>query len=144
MHPAPSPRHKAVTGPLLVVALLALTTPAPLAAAETTRRPVTTQTAKSTERGIASWYGGNHVGKPTASGEIHAAGLRTAAHRWLPFGTRLKVTNLHNGKTAIVRINDRGPFVAGRTIDLSESAARDLAMMREGTAPVLIERIASR
>lgn len=89
--------------------------------------------------GTASWYGRQHAGRPTASGEIHSIHLRTAAHRSLPFGTLLKVTNLRNGRTSVVRVNDRGPFVAGRTIDLSEQAARDLAMLDEGVAHVRLE-----
>lgn len=89
--------------------------------------------------GVASWYGRQHAGRPTASGEIHSIHLRTAAHRSLPFGTLLKVTNLRNGRTSVVRVNDRGPFVAGRTIDLSEQAARDLAMLEDGLAHVRLE-----
>lgn len=88
---------------------------------------------------VASWYGGHHEGRPTSSGEIHSRRLRTAAHRDLPFGTLLRVTNLKNGKTCIVKVNDRGPFVRGREIDLSERAARDLAMMADGLASVRIE-----
>ncbi|MDR3441117.1 septal ring lytic transglycosylase RlpA family protein [Telmatospirillum sp.] len=90
----------------------------------------------------ASWYGGPHVGRTTASGEVHSLFLRTAAHRTLPFGTVIRVTNLRNGKTSVVRINDRGPFVSGRAIDLSEQAARDLAMTNEGVARVKLEVIA--
>ena len=89
--------------------------------------------------GIASWYGRQHAGRPTASGEIHSIGLRTAAHRSLPFGTLVKVTNLRNGRTSVVRVNDRGPYVADRTIDLSERAARDLAMQSDGLARVRLE-----
>ncbi len=89
--------------------------------------------------GIASWYGRRHGGRPTASGETHSPRLRTAAHRSLPFGTWLKITNLRNGRTSVVRVNDRGPFVAGRTIDLSEQAARDLAMLDDGLARVRLE-----
>lgn len=89
--------------------------------------------------GIASWYGGHHSGRPTANGEILLGDLRTAAHRHLPFGTLVRVTNLRNGNTAVVRINDRGPFVSGRLIDLSERAAVDLAMRKDGLAPVRLE-----
>lgn len=89
--------------------------------------------------GTASWYGGRHNGRPTACGETHAPNLRTAAHRSLPFGTLLRVTNLKNGKTSLVRVNDRGPYVAGRAIDLSERAARDLAMLDDGLAHVRLE-----
>ena len=89
--------------------------------------------------GVASWYGGHHAGRQTASGEIFSTALRTAAHRNLPFGTMLRVTNLRNGRTSVVRVNDRGPFVGGRSIDLSEQAARDLAMVDDGLAPVRLE-----
>ncbi|PKU25435.1 septal ring lytic transglycosylase RlpA family lipoprotein [Telmatospirillum siberiense] len=89
--------------------------------------------------GTASWYGGRHVGRPTACGEIHSPDRRTAAHRDLPFGTLLRVTNLKNGKTSLVRVNDRGPYVPGRAIDLSERAARDLAMLDDGLAHVRME-----
>lgn len=92
--------------------------------------------------GLASWYGGRHDGRLTASGEIHRSALRTAAHRHLPFGTMLKVTNLRNGRFSLVRVNDRGPYVRGRLIDLSERAARDLGMMRRGLARVRIEVLA--
>ncbi len=90
-------------------------------------------------RGIASWYGGRHVGRPTASGEIHSRKLRTAAHRDLPLGTLVRVTNLKNGRSCVVKVNDRGPYVAGRIIDLSERAARDLAMLNDGLAAVRVE-----
>ena len=89
--------------------------------------------------GVASWYGRQHAGRPTASGEIHSIHLRTAAHRSLPFGTLLKVTNLRNGRTSVVRVNDRGPYVAGRTLDLSEQAALDLAMQDDGLVRVRME-----
>ena len=90
-------------------------------------------------KGIASWYGGRHVGRPTASGEIHSPHLRTAAHRDLPLGTFVRVTNLKNGRNCVVKVNDRGPYVAGRIIDLSERAARDLAMLNDGLATVRVE-----
>ena len=89
----------------------------------------------------ASWYGvpdGFH-GRRTANGEIFDAYGLTAAHRTLPFGTRVKVTNLNNGRSAIVRINDRGPFVAGRTIDLSQGAASRIGLTSSGVAPVAIQ-----
>ncbi|MTJ82140.1 MAG: septal ring lytic transglycosylase RlpA family protein [Telmatospirillum sp.] len=88
---------------------------------------------------MASWYGGQHAGRSTASGEIHSLVQRTAAHRTLPFGTMVRVTNLRNGRTSVVRINDRGPYVGGRSIDLSERAARDLGMTGEGLARVKLE-----
>ena len=93
--------------------------------------------------GTASWYGGRHDGRLTASGEIHRSRLRTAAHRHLPFGTLLLVTNLRNGLYSVVRVNDRGPYVRRRLIDLSERAARDLGMLRTGLARVRIEVVSS-
>jgi rare lipoprotein A len=93
-----------------------------------------------TEEGLASWYGGNDgfEGKPTASGEIFVGSKMTAAHRTLPLGTWVDVVNTDNGRTARVRINDRGPFVKGRIIDLSHVAAVSLAVVGPGVAPVRI------
>lgn len=91
------------------------------------------------QEGIASWYGAEFEGRPTASGEIFNAKLLTAAHPSLPFGTILTVTNTHNGKKVVVRVNDRGPFVAARIIDVSRAAAVQLDMIVTGTAPVVIE-----
>jgi len=91
-----------------------------------------------TEQGIASWYGGRDgfEGKPTASGEIYDSSLFTAAHRELPLGSIVDVTNLENGKTVRVRINDRGPFVFGRVIDLSRAAAGEVGLLGPGVGPV--------
>jgi rare lipoprotein A len=91
------------------------------------------------QEGIASWYGPEFDGRPTASGEIFNSSRFTAAHPTLPFGTELKVTNRHNNKTVIVTVNDRGPFVSARIIDLSKAAAAQLDMLSTGTAPVLVE-----
>ena len=85
---------------------------------------------------MASWYGGVFQGKTTANGEIYDTHGYTCAHRTLPFGTILTVENLSNGKFVQVRVNDRGPFVDNRIIDLTYAAARDLDMIRDGTAPV--------
>ncbi|NBD33123.1 MAG: septal ring lytic transglycosylase RlpA family protein [Cyanobacteria bacterium] len=90
-------------------------------------------------RGRASWYGPRFHGRRTASGERFNAGAYTAAHRSLPFGTKVRVTNLSNGRAVVVRINDRGPYAGGRVIDLSKAAARAIGMIRSGTAPVRIE-----
>ena len=90
----------------------------------------------ATETGIASWYGVPYDGRPSASGEIFDMQQMTAAHRSLPFQTWVEVTNLSNGKQVDVRITDRGPFVRGRIIDLSMGAARELDMLRAGTARV--------
>jgi rare lipoprotein A len=94
-----------------------------------------------TEVGLASWYGEFHHGLPTASGEIFDMGAMTAAHRSLPLGTRLQVTNLENGRSARVRVNDRGPYVADRVLDLSRGAARALGMVARGVVPVRLELI---
>jgi rare lipoprotein A len=93
------------------------------------------------ERGIASWYGANFHGKYTSSGEIYNMYDYTAAHKTLPMNTKVKVTNLNNGKSVIVRINDRGPFVRGRIIDLSYAAAKKIGVDKTGTAPVKIKVI---
>jgi rare lipoprotein A len=91
------------------------------------------------QKGIASWYGGKHHGGPTASGERFDKNALTAAHRTLKMGTRVKVTRKKNGRSVIVRINDRGPYSKGRIIDLSEAAARKLDMIKDGIAQVTIE-----
>ncbi|HYQ39096.1 MAG TPA: septal ring lytic transglycosylase RlpA family protein [Pseudomonas sp.] len=91
--------------------------------------------------GLASWYGRRHHGRHTASGERFDQHALTAAHRSLPFGTRLRVTNLDNGRSVVVRVNDRGPSRRGRIIDLSRSAAERLDLLRSGTAPVRLEAL---
>jgi rare lipoprotein A len=91
-----------------------------------------------TETGMASFYANKHNGKKTANGERYQHTKLTAAHKTLPFGTMVKVTNLSNGKTVEVRINDRGPFVRGRIIDLSRSAAKQIDMIRAGVTRVKI------
>lgn len=96
---------------------------------------------RHTERGNASWYGDKFHGKRTASGEIFDENALTASHRTLPFGTIIRVTNLKNGKSVKVRINDRGPSVRGRITDVSKAAARELDMVRDGVVPVRIEVI---
>lgn len=95
------------------------------------------------QTGIASWYGLDHNGRRTANGEIHDSRLATAAHLRLPFGSKVKVTNRKTGASVVVRINDRGPYVKGRIIDLSESAARDLGVLADGIAPVSISLLKS-
>jgi rare lipoprotein A len=91
------------------------------------------------EKGKASYYADFFAGRKTASGEKFRQGRRTAAHKTLPFGTRVKVINLKNGKSVKVKINDRGPFVAGRIIDLSKKAARKLDMVDDGVVEVKIK-----
>jgi len=88
------------------------------------------------QQGVASWYGGIFQGRLTANGEIYDTYGYTCAHRTLPFGTVLEVTNLANDRSVRVRVNDRGPFVDDRIIDLTYAAARDLDMIRDGTAEV--------
>jgi rare lipoprotein A len=95
------------------------------------------------QEGIASWYGVEFNGRPTASGEIFNSSLYTAAHPTLPFGTLLTVTNLNNGRKVNVKVNDRGPFISSRIIDVSLAAAQMLDMVAEGTAPVLVETLNS-
>ncbi|BCD60503.1 rare lipoprotein A [Nitratiruptor sp. YY08-14] len=90
-------------------------------------------------RGIASWYGPNFHGKKTSNGETYNMYEYTAAHKTLPMNTMVRVTNLNNGKSTVVRINDRGPFVGNRIIDLSYSAAKKIDMIKTGTAPVELE-----
>ena len=92
--------------------------------------------------GQASWYGAKHHGRKTASGERFDQNALTAAHRTLPFGTRVRVTNLRNDKSVVVRINDRGPYAKKRIIDLSKKAAEQLDMLRDGVVPVRVERLA--
>ncbi|MDR3145066.1 MAG: septal ring lytic transglycosylase RlpA family protein [Treponema sp.] len=91
------------------------------------------------QEGIASWYGAEFKGRPTASGELFDPAGFTAAHPTLPFGTMLRITNRHNNRQVTVRVNDRGPFVSARIIDLSQAAAEQLDMLSTGTAPVLVE-----
>ncbi len=91
------------------------------------------------ETGIASWYGHPYHGRPAANGEIYDMEQLTAAHRTLPFGTMVRVVNLENDKSVEVRINDRGPFVGDRIIDLSHAAARAIDMIGPGTARVRVE-----
>jgi rare lipoprotein A len=94
------------------------------------------------QTGIASWYGAEFHGQTTSSREVYDMNDLTAAHNSLPLGTFVAVTNLNNGKSVVVRINDRGPFVKNRVIDLSYAAARAIDMIGPGTAPVRIEVLA--
>lgn len=101
-----------------------------------------TYTAKPYQVGLASYYGEKFHGKRTASGEIYNMYDMTAAHRTLPFGTYVMVTNLENGRSVVVRINDRGPFAKGRVIDLSYAAAKRLGILHKGVAKVRIDVLA--
>ncbi len=93
--------------------------------------------------GIASFYADKFEGRQTANGEIYYHAKRTAAHRTLPFGSVIKVTNLENNRYIVVRVNDRGPFVDNRLIDLSKSAAQELGFVEKGLAKVRVEVIAN-
>lgn len=116
------------TIPLAALALLAAASPVPASEEET-----------HVETGTASWYGPGLEGRPTASGEPMRQERLTAAHPTLPLDTTAEVTNLENGRSVEVRINDRGPYVDGRIIDLSRAAAERLDMTGDGTAPVRVE-----
>lgn len=98
-----------------------------------------TGTVVQTAYGAASWYGPKFHGEPTASGERFDMNRLTAAHRTLPFGTRIRVINEANGEAVVVRINDRGPFAGKRIIDLSRKAAQAIGMLKSGVARVKIE-----
>lgn len=91
------------------------------------------------ERGLASWYGADFHGRLTSSGEAYDMYGRTCAHKLLPLGTTVRVTNLANARSALARVNDRGPFVDGRIVDLTYTLAADLGLLASGTAPVLVE-----
>ena len=103
------------------------------------RRRTATRGRRRGFRGIASFYGAYFAGKKTASGERFNPSKMTAAHKTLPFGTRVRVTNMRNGRSVVVRINDRGPFIRGRVIDLSRGAAGVIGMIGRGIAPVRVE-----
>ena len=99
----------------------------------------TTVSLGEVQKGIASWYGNDFHGKQTSNGEYYNMYSMTAAHKTLPMNTMVKVTNTRNAKQVIVRINDRGPFVYGRVIDLSYVAAKKIGLIAMGTAPVELE-----
>jgi len=101
--------------------------------------PGTISTAKAYQVGVASYYGKKFHGRLTANGEVFNMYKLTAAHRVLPLGTIVKVTHLANGRWVVVKVNDRGPFIEGRILDLSFAAALELEMVEAGTAKVMIE-----
>jgi rare lipoprotein A len=120
------------------------------AATRTAKRAKTAESEPSTPRaasgtsggtGIASFYGGRHHGGPTASGERFNQNAMTAAHRSAPLGSTMRVTNLNNGKSVVVRINDRGPFVRGRVIDVSRGAAEALGFVSAGLTKVKLDPV---
>jgi rare lipoprotein A len=127
--------------------ILAIALIAPFTACTERAAPKKVATAKPAKRstpgvqeGLATWYGGNHHGGPTASGEKFDKHAMTAAHRTLPMNTRVKVTNKKNGRSVELRINDRGPYGnRRRIIDVSEGAAKLLDMIEAGVVPVRVE-----
>ena len=108
-----------------------------------TQKVVNSSVVKYSERGTmkASWYGPRFHGKKTANGEVYDQMAFTAAHKSLPFGTLLKLTNPRNGKSVVIRINDRGPYIPGRQLDLSKGAAIQLGVMKNGVSRLKVEEI---
>jgi rare lipoprotein A len=138
-------RHERLAGLLMAAVLLAVLTACSTPsnrdrAGSSGTPPSNSRTAEPGElgRGKASWYGPGFQGKRTASGERFDMNQLTAAHRTLPFGTRVRVRNIKNGREVVVRINDRGPQIQSRIIDLSKAAAAELDLVRAGEAPVLL------
>ena len=124
------------------LSLLALLAGCSTALVTTPPTPAEPPAAGNEEVGYASWYGAQHQGKRTASGEAYDMNQLTAAHRTLPFGTRVLVTNRDTSQSAEVRVNDRGPFVKGRILDVSYAAARQLGAVGAGIFPVRLRVIA--
>jgi len=112
--------------------------PAPAPAVEHAPAPISSAQGRVT---LASWYGPGFIGQRTASGEVYHRDDLTAASRSLPLGTRVQVTNLDTGRAVVVRINDRGPYVRGRGIDLSERAAKQIGLNHSGVARVSVARL---
>lgn len=128
-----------------------VSTPTPVAEQATPLESSQTETVETAApvgeplgSGEASYYADELAGQPTASGEPHEPTELTAAHRTLPLGTRIRVTNVRNNESVIVRVNDRGPFAKHRVVDLSKAAARELKMLRRGTARVRMEVLPAR
>jgi rare lipoprotein A len=134
--------HKTLTG--LAAILTAVSVPTVAVAtpsvnlSQQTVSPVAQSQLLIAQVGTASFYG-SEGGPKTANGERYNPGGYTAAHRSLPFGTKVRVTNVHNGRSVVVRINDRGPFIGGRIIDLSTAAARAIGLVKRGVGPVRLE-----
>lgn len=108
-------------------------------------RPAASGSQKAfSQTGKVSWYGREHAGKLTANGERFNPKHMTAAHRTLPFGAMVRVTRLDNGRSVVVRINDRGPFIKGRIVDVSQAAAKELDLITKGVAPCKVELVRSK
>jgi rare lipoprotein A len=118
------------------------TSPAQIPTAPKAAAALKVESAKPAGAGQASYYGTEFAGRPTANGERFNPAAMTAAHRSLPFGARVRVTNVKNGRSVIVRINDRGPYAKRRVIDVSRGAAQQLGMVSAGTAQVKLEVLA--
>ncbi len=119
--------------------------PSPVVAPKQTAHPIDAakmDTSKAYQIGVASYYGKKFHGRKTANGEVFNMYKLTAAHRVLPLGTRVRVTSMKNGRWVEVKVNDRGPFIEGRILDLSFAAALELEMVQAGTARVMIEIVA--
>ena len=125
-HPTERPTARPRRRGLLAFAVLALVLPYGAAQA-------------GAQEGTVSWYGGKFHQRKTASGEIFDARGLTMAHPTLPFGTKVRVTNLRNGRSVVVRVNDRGPFIGHRIADVSQAAAETLGMLKRGVAKARIE-----
>ena len=130
---------------LVVVSACSVGNVTPISASPASAAPAAfePQAPRLAETGVASWYGSWHQGRLTADGERFDARAFTAAHRSLPFGTILRVTNLATGESVKVRVNDRGPYIKGRMLDLSAAAAKALGIAKDGLARVRIEMYAS-
>ena len=141
---APVPPPPTLVPPVALVSTVDV--PAPVDPPEPAEAPAPEPEAAPVEgqpvgSGKASYYGAELAGNPTASGETFDPSELTAAHRTLPFGTRLRVTNERNGRSVVVRVNDRGPFHGNRVIDVSTAAAEEIGLKRAGTARVSLEKL---
>jgi rare lipoprotein A len=123
----------------IIIAIVAALAGAVLLAGCGTKRPPPVSIEPRIQEGVASYIGHRYHGRRTASGEIYDENELSAAHPFYPFGTRVRVVNLENGQTVVLEVNDRGPFVDGRIIDVSYIAARKLGFVRKGLAEVRVE-----
>ena len=131
--------NAAISMPLLFLAACNTTSSDPSVTGSISQNRIAT--SASMQKGTASWYGPGFHGRRTASGERFNSGAMTAAHRSLPFGTKLRVVNEKNGRSVVVRVNDRGPFARNRIIDLAKGPAQELGLTSTGTAYVSLHRV---
>ena len=139
--PFVAPAEAQAPPPSTLVPPVALVSSVETAGASPAAEPEVPAEGEPVGSGKASYYGAELAGNPTANGETFDPSELTAAHRTLPFGTRVRVTNERNGESVVVRINDRGPFHGNRVIDVSTAAAKEIGLKRTGTAPVVLERL---